>query len=74
MKLRPSEMLVSFLIHLQESGFRPLYYQNELVESVEQLEYDKFLIRMRHVHDHEIRCDGIFISEFLMIVSDFRID
>lgn len=74
MKLRPSEMLVSFLIHLQESGFRPLYYQNELVESIEQVEYDKFVLRMRQTNDEEIRCDGIFISEFLMIVSDFRID
>ncbi len=70
--LRPSEMLVSFLLHLQASGFRPLYYKNELVESIEQLEYDKFLIRMTYASDEEIRCEGIFICEFLAIVKDFQ--
>ncbi|AFB83983.1 hypothetical protein KNV08_gp111 [Vibrio phage Quinn] len=72
--LRPSEMLVSFLQHLQESGFRPLYYKNELVESIEQIEYDKFVVRYLHMSDEEIRCDGILISEFLEIVRDFQID
>ncbi|QDF14592.1 hypothetical protein DIREPILLOW8_209 [Vibrio phage Direpillow8] len=71
--LRPSEMLVSFLQHLQESGFSPLYYKNELVESIEQIEYDKFVIRMAYASDDEIRCDGIFISEFLDIVKDFTV-
>lgn len=74
MKLRPSEMLVSFLIHLQESGFRPLYYKNEIVESIEQIEYDKFVVRYLRISDEEIRCDGILISEFLEIVRDFHID
>ncbi|QAY02200.1 hypothetical protein VspSw1_132 [Vibrio phage VspSw_1] len=72
--LRPSEMLVSFLQHLQASGFRPLYYKNEIVESIEQIEYDKFVVRYLHMSDEEIRCDGILISEFLEIVKDFQID
>ncbi len=62
--LRPSEMLVSFLQHLQASGFRPLYYKGELVETIEQIEYDKFVVRYLHMSDEEIRCDGILISEF----------
>lgn len=71
--LRPSEMLVSFLQHLQASGFKPLYYKNAEVAEIEQLEYDKFLIRMTYACDEEIRCDGIFISEFLAIVKDFQV-
>lgn len=71
--LRPSEMLVSFLQQLQASGFSELYYKNELVEEIEQLEYDKFIIHMVYVSDDEIRYDGIFISEFLDIVKDFEV-
>lgn len=71
--LRPSEMLVAFLQHLQSSGFSQLFYKNNLVESIEQVEYDKFVIRMMFASDEEIRCDGIFIGEFLDIVKDFEV-
>lgn len=71
--LRPSEMLVAFLLQLQAAGFCELYYQNSKVESIEQLEYDKFIIRMSYANDEEIRCDGLMISEFLAIVRDFEI-
>lgn len=71
MKLRPSEMLVSFLLQLVDFG--EVYYKNELVTEIEQIEYDKFIIRLAYKNDEEIRCDGIFISEFLNIVSDFII-
>lgn len=71
--LRPSEMLVAFLQQVFEAHKqRGLYYQGVLVSEIEQLEYDKFLVRRSEKHDEEIRCDGITIREFLEIVRDFE--
>lgn len=71
--LRPSEMLVAFLLQLQDAGFCELYYQNFKVDSIEHLEYDKFIIRRAYANDEEIRCDGLMTREFLAIVKDFEI-
>lgn len=75
MKLRPSEMLVSFLLRINDDfGEGQVYYQNKPVAEIEQLEYDKFVVRFVGAYnDEEIRCDGLFISEFLDIVKDFII-
>ncbi|CAM0000218.1 hypothetical protein VPHD432_0198 [Vibrio phage D432] len=79
MMLRPSEMFVNVLQQLQASFLGDIagcsvYYQNQEVAQIEQLEYDKFIVRFTGCkNDEEIRCDGIFISEFLDIVKSFEV-
>lgn len=71
--IRPSEMLVAFLQQVYEAHKqRGIYYKAVLVSEIEQVEYDKFVIRRGRHHDEEIRCDGITIREFLEIVKDFE--
>ncbi len=71
---RPSEMLVSFLQQLSEAGNLEIEYQGSSVDEVIQLEYDKFLVKLNHGSDEEVRCDGITLREFREIVADFDLE